>query len=273
MRLFISVDIEGVAGVVDETHWRMGEINYGLGRELMVGELNAAIEGALEAGATDIVVNDSHHFMVNLDPLRVHPAARIILGRVKPMSMCQGLGPGFDAAAWIGYHAGGGALHGCLDHTYTGILHEVRINGRPVSEGLLNGLVAGHFGCPVVFVSGDQTVAAEMQAWEPGIRAAVVKESLGRQAVVSVHPERARAMIRAGIREALQPRADFPKPLRVTPPITLEIDLQSTQMGDILERVVGVERTGARSVRARADDALTIHRYFLTIMSMAGTVR
>jgi D-amino peptidase len=256
MRVFLSVDIEGVAGVVDESQWRMGEINYDRARELMVQEANAAIEGALAAGAKDIVVNDSHHRMVNLDPARLHPAARLLMGRVKPMSMCQGLGPGFDAAAFIGYHAGRGALRGCLDHTYTGILH---------------GLVAGHFGCPLVFVSGDQTLAEEMREWNPKIRTCIVKESLARQAVLNLHPEKAREMIRAGIEKALRAQDEI-DPLRLDPPLVLEIELHNAQMADICERIVGVERKGGRTVRAEAKDVLTLFRYFLNIMSMSGTV-
>lgn len=272
MRIFISVDMEGVAGVVDETHWVLGQPNYPRACDLMVGEANAAIEGAVEAGATEIVVNDSHHFGINLDAAKLHPAAKLVSGRIRPLSMCQGLCEGLDAAMFIGYHAGRGALHACLDHTYTAALHEVRLNGRPVNEAHINGLVAGHFGVPLVLVSGDQVLREEMLAWNDQIVCTVVKESMGRQAVKSVHPTVAREMIQRDAARALGMAREMPA-LTLIPPLTLEITLENPQMGDILERVVAVERTAAREVRVEADDMLTLFRHFLTIMTMAGTVR
>ncbi|NUP90509.1 MAG: M55 family metallopeptidase [Candidatus Sumerlaeia bacterium] len=271
MRIFLSVDMEGVAGVMDAAHWEMTGQFYDRACALMTAEANAAIEGLLEAGATEILVNDSHHRMINLDPVALHPAAKLIQGRIKPMSMCQGLGPGFDAALFVGYHAGRGTARGCLDHTYTGILHDVRINGRQANEAALNGLVAGHFGCPLVLVTGDPALREEMRAWNPQIHACVVKECFGRQAVMSLHPAKSRELIRGAAKRAALDRAQI-APLRVEPPVTLDIELVNTQMADFCERIVGVERTGGRSVRAQAGDMLTVFRYFLTIMSMAGTV-
>jgi D-amino peptidase len=271
MRVFISVDLEGVAGVVDEAHWKMSGQLYDTARDLMVKETNAAVEGALEAGATEIVVNDSHHRMINLDAEKMHPAAELIIGRIKPMSMCQGMGPGFDAAVFVGYHGGRGTGQAVLDHTYTGLIHDVTINGRRVNEALINGLVAGHFGFPLVLVTGDQALAEEMSAWDPAIRSCVVKESQGRQAVKGIHPTKAREKIRSATKSALEARREV-DPLRVDSPITLEIELQSTQMGDVLERVVGIERLDGRRVRVVGGDMLTVFRHFLTIITVAGTV-
>lgn len=273
MRIYISVDMEGIAGIVDECHWLLGQPRYDMACELMVGEANAAIGAAVEAGAQEIVVNDSHHNMINLLPERLRPEAKVIQGRIKTLSMCEGMDTGFDAAIFIGYHASRGAKHGVLDHTYSAILHDVRINGRRVNEAHINGLVAGHFGIPLVLVSGDQALAEEMRTWDERIRTCVVKESTGRQSTKSLHPERARALIHQAALETLRSPENFPEPMRLAPPLVLDIELMNTQMADMLERVVGITRTGGRTVQAQAPDALTIYRYFLTAMSMAGTVR
>ncbi len=272
MKVYLSADIEGIAGVVDETQWLLGEPRHEMASDLMAGEVNAAVEGALAAGAAEIVVNDSHHLGINILPERLHPAADLLSGRVKPLSMCQGMEHGADAALFVGYHAGVGARAGCLDHTYTGLVQTISINGRAVSEGILNGLVAGHFGIPLVLVTGDQTTAAEMTAWEPKIHTCVVKESVGRKATRSVHPAKAREMIRTAAEGALAARGEIP-PLRIEPPLTLDITFERGQMADICERLVGIERVGGCAVRAEADDMLTIFRHFLAIITVAGTVR
>lgn len=266
------MDMEGVAGIVDETQWLIGEANYQRSRDLMINECNAAIEGALAAGADEIIVNDSHHHMINLDPAKMHPAAKLIIGRIKTMSMCEGLGEGFDAAMFVGYHAGRGAKRSCLDHTYTGILHSVIVNGKPANEAVINGLVAGHFGCPLVMVAGDQVLRKEMGVWNPTIQCCVVKESLGRQSVKSIHPEKSCELIREWAERAIQMRADIP-PLTTEMPVTLEVEFENAQMGDMVERAPFVERIGARLVRIKATDAILMFRQFLTIMTMASAVR
>lgn len=268
MKVFISVDIEGIAGIVDRTQWKEGELNYQIARELMVGEANAAIEGALAAGAEEIVVNDSHSSMTNINPLQLHPAARLVLGRMKPMSMCQGLGPGFDAAVFVGYHAGRGTQFGVLEHTYTSAFYEVRINGRSAAEAVLNGLLAGSYGVPLVFLSGDQTATAQIREWNPKIHTVVVKEGLARQAAISVHPQVARERIRKGVEQALAHRNEIGL-LKLDPPFELVCDLEWTQMADLCERIPGLARTGPRQVRYVTQDYPTCFKAFLTIMTLA----
>jgi len=271
MKVFISVDMEGCAGVVDEQHWKFGEKYYDIARDLMAREANAAIEGALEAGAKSIIVNDSHSNMINLDAEKIHPEAELIIGRHKPMSMCQGMGPGFDAAIFVGYHGGRGALHAVLDHTYTGLIHNVTINGVWLNEALINGLVAGHFGCPLVLVTGDQAVAAEIKRWDEAIHTCEVKKSLARQAIQCIHPSKARDRIKAATKAAIDDRENI-APMRLEAPFTLEVELHNAQMADMLERVPGVERLDGRTVRAVADDMLTAYRYFMTIYTVSGIV-
>jgi D-aminopeptidase len=189
MRVYISVDMEGVAGVVHQDQTdpvdprHAGE--YNRFRRLMPGEANAAIEGALAAGASAVLVNDSHWLMRNLLAEELHPAAELLSGGPKLRSMVEGVELGFDAALFVGYHARAGAPHAIIDHTYTSRVHEARLNGRPVGELAINAALAGTYGVPVAMVSGDLALAAEASellgpgvgasprgAWRPRRRAA-----------------------------------------------------------------------------------------------------
>src|SRR3989475_37233 len=161
MRVYVSVDMEGIAGVVHESQTDPTTpafaAEYGRFRRLMTAEANAAVEGALAAGATRVLVNDSHWFMRNLLAEELHQAAELVSGDPKPRSMVQDIDGGFDAALFIGYHA----RDAILDHTYADRIHDVRLNGKPVGELGLNAALAGVHGVPVALVSGDSAVATE----------------------------------------------------------------------------------------------------------------
>src|SRR6266513_280779 len=158
MRVYISVDMEGIAGVVHESQTDPTTpafaAEYGRFRRLMTAEANAAVEGALAAGATRVLVNDSHWFMRNLLAEELHQAAELVSGDPKPRSMVQGIDAGFDAALFIGYHARAGTRNAILDHTYADRIHDVRLNGKSVGELGLNAGVAGVHGVPIALVSG-----------------------------------------------------------------------------------------------------------------------
>ena len=155
MRVYISVDMEGIAGVVHESQTDPTTptfaAEYARFRRLMTAEANAAVEGALAAGATRALVNDSHWFMRNLLAEELHEAAELVSGDPKPRSMMQEIDQpgGFDAALCIGYHARAGTRNAILDHTYADRIHEVRLNGKPVGELGLNAALAGVHGVPV----------------------------------------------------------------------------------------------------------------------------
>ena len=142
MRVYISVDMEGVAGVVHEDQTDPVDprhaAEYNRFRRLMTAEANAAIEGALAAGAERVLVNDSHWLMMNLLAEELHPAAELLSGGPKARSMVEGIELGFDAALFVGYHARAGVGHSIIDHTYTSNVHEARLNGRPVGERWIN---------------------------------------------------------------------------------------------------------------------------------------
>ena len=272
MRVYLSVDMEGVAGVVHEDQTNpidprcAGE--YGRFRRIMTGEANAAVEGALAAGATRVVVNDSHWEMRNILAEDLHPAAELTSGSTKPRSMLEGIDAGFDAACFIGYHAQAGTAHAILDHTYTDRIFQVRLNGKAVGEVGLNAALAGRFGVPVALVSGDQALAAECTALlGDGTRAVVVKHAVARHGARSLAPAEACRLIRDGVATAVRRP---PKPWTVASPSTIEVDFCSSHHADMAELVPGSERTGARTVRVTHADYAETFRAFRALYNLAS---
>src|SRR5207245_10166930 len=167
MRVYTSVEMEGIAGVVHESQTDPTTpafaAEYGRLRRLMTAEANAAVEGAVAAGATRVLVNDSHWFMRNLLAEELHQAAELVSGDPKPRSMVQDIDGGFDAALFIGYHARAGTRNATLDHTYADRIHDVRLNGKPVRALGINAAFAPVHGVPVALVRGDDAPADEAQ--------------------------------------------------------------------------------------------------------------
>lgn len=272
MRVYLSVDMEGVAGVVHEDQTNpidprcAGE--YGRFRQLMTAEANAAVEGALAAGATRVLVNDSHWEMRNLLAEQLHPAAELVSGSTKPRSMLEGIDAGFDAACFIGYHARAGTPHAILDHTYTDRIFRVRLNGTEVGELGINAALAGRFGVPVAVVSGDQALAAECSALlGPGTRAVVVKHAVARHGARSVPPAEACRMISEGVSAGLR---NLPAPWTVASPSTIEVEFCSTHHADMAELVPESERVGGRTVRVSHADYAETFRAFRALYNLAS---
>jgi D-amino peptidase len=272
MRVYISVDMEGIAGVVHEEQTDPTEPRhageYNRFRRLMTNEANAAIAGALEAGASTVLVNDSHWLMRNLLAEDLHPKAELLSGGPKRLSMVEGIETGFDAAMFIGYHARAGTRNATIDHTYTSRVYEVRINGEPVGELALNAAMAGVHRVPVALVSGDQALAAEAQALlGAGTEAVVVKLAVGRFAARSVSPSVACERIQAGAAAALQRKH---VPFTFSPPIRLEVDFIVSQMADMAELVPGSTRTGGRTVSYTGDDYRELFRAWRAMYNLAS---
>jgi len=179
MKVYISCDMEGISGVVAGKQTEGNGEEYKRAQKLMTDELNAAIEGALAGGATEILVNDSHGHMRNILIEELNPKAQLISGSPKPLLMMQGIDASFDAAFFIGYHAQAGTAYSVLDHTYAGIVYQVSLNGRPMGETGLNAALAGYFGVPVVLVSGDKLLVEEATALLGTVEGVAVKESCG----------------------------------------------------------------------------------------------
>ena len=273
MQVYISVDMEGVAGVVHEDQTdpieprHAGE--YNRMRRLMTSEANAAIEGALAAGATRVLVNDSHWLMRNLPAEDLHPSAELLSGGPKLRSMVEGIELGFDAALFVGYHAMAGAHPAVIDHTYASLVHEARLNGRPVGELGINAALAGSYGVPVAMVSGDQALAAEAKALlGVGVETVVVKHAVGRFAARSLSPAESCRRIREGAAAALR-RAHVPFILEG--PIRLEVEFAFTQMADMAELVPGSVRTGGRTLAYVHEDYREVFRAWRALYNLAGT--
>ena len=204
MKVFISSDIEGTAGIADWEQVRGPGAEYELGRRLLTDEVNAAIDGAVEAGASHVLVNDAHRTMYNIRPGDLHHHASYLSGRHKPLYMMEGLDATFDAVFMVAYHGAIGAERAILSHTYNpAAIWEARLNGVAVGESALNALVALEHRVPVVLITGDDATAEEARPFLPEVEAVVVKRSITRFAAESLHPDRACELIRVGAARAL----------------------------------------------------------------------
>jgi D-amino peptidase len=260
VKIFLSSDMEGTAGVVDWEQCVGDGPEAAAGRGLLLAEVNAAIEGALAGGATEIVVNDSHATMRNLPPDALAGEASYISGSHKPLYMMQGLDDSFDAVLFVSYHGSVGAPAG-LSHTYNPqAVVEARLDGVATGEAGINALVAAHYGVPVVLVTGDRCACAETSALIPGVHAAVVKEPVGRLAAHSLHPARAAALIRDTAEHAVAGAAGAPPPPLSA--ATLEISVRTSDIAEAASWVRGVERTGPRELRCTGADPLAVYRSF-----------
>ncbi len=258
MKVYISVDMEGCAGVVHVDQTRRTGHDYATARRWMTGEASAAVAGAYDAGATRVLVNDSHGDMRNLVLEEMDPRIEVLSGDLKPRSMVQGIEEKWDVALFVGYHAGAGSRAGVLDHTYYGrVVADVRVGGKRYNETALNALVCGTYGTPVGLVTGDETTCAQAKEVLPDVETVAVKSAVTRYAARSLHPEEARKRIREGAARACK-KASQLHPLRPKPPHRLEVDLLASAMADACELVPATERSSGTGVRYDAPDAETL---------------
>jgi D-amino peptidase len=202
-RVYISVDMEGISGINGDDQTSSGAAEYGRARKLMAEDANAAIRGAFDGGATDVLVNDSHGGQRNLLPEDLDPRARLISHSFKRYGMMEGLDDTFDAALFVGYHAKADAPRGLFAHTGSGVLRDLQINGRSVGEGGMNAALAAWYGVPVVMVSGDDVAVAEVKESVPGVRGVVVKRAINVRAVELQPLAEARKRIQAAASEGV----------------------------------------------------------------------
>lgn len=269
MKILISVDMEGITGVVaDDQVSRTGQ-DYERARLWMTYETNAAIRGALAGGATEILVNDSHATMRNILLDELHPEAQLIAGSGKPLSMMQGLDETIDAVFFIGYHAKRGTAYGILDHTYSGrTVMRYMVNGQELGETGQNALIAGALGIPIVLVTGDTQVVAEATELLGNIETVAVKDGVARQAAKTLSLKKAHSLIESAAQRAVQSIERY-KPFVLPKPYTLDIELVSSGSADLAELIPGVERIAPRLVRFVDDDYLTAYKCFRAIVALA----
>ncbi|MEV5581963.1 M55 family metallopeptidase [Streptomyces parvus] len=273
MKALVSVDMEGVSGIVHSSETNPERYDYQRGRELMTADANAVIAGVLDAEPTaDVLVADAHGTFRNLLPERLDRRARLVRGKPRALNMLAGLDEETDAALFVGYHVRAGEGPGVLAHTMNGEILDVRVAGRSLGETGLNTAMAGHLGVPVVLLSGDDAACAEMADLVPGTVTVAVKEALGMAAAVTLHPEEARDRLRRAAADAVTRRTEIP-PLALTGPLDVEVDLASPHTIDLATLIPGVSRAaGARTVAFTAPDYATAYRLILLLAQLA-TIR
>jgi D-amino peptidase len=271
MKILVAADMEGVGGVVHWDHVTPGHGEYVRFRRLMTGEVNAALRGAFEAGADEVVVCDGHAHGRNILVEELDPRARLNSGSSSPWAMVQGV-DSVDAAMFVGYHARAGAQNAILDHTWSNSrVANVWLNGRLMGETGLNAAVCGHFGVPVVMLSGDQTVCAEAQELLGQIEVAVVKQASGQMAAECLSPEVAqRQVYQAAVRAVNRLQAgEAPEPLCLSTPVTLIIEFVHSDMADQAVVLPGAQRLVDRRIEFAAGDVPTAYRAFQALVALA----
>lgn len=247
LRVFVSVDMEGIGGIGTPAMTSPSGKDYATGRTLMTAEVNAVVGAIFAHGPAEILVNDSHGDMQNLLHLELDPRARYLQGNIKPYGMVQGLDSTFDAVVFVGYHARAGTKDGFIAHTGSGTVEGLWINGTEVGEGGLNAIYAGALGVPVLVASGDEAFGREIRALVPGIRTVTTKQAVGSAVAVLVHPDSVRAQLAAAVRAALAGRAGT-KPLSPGRPVTVRLRFDTTTRADIVEVIPGVRRVDGTTV-------------------------
>jgi D-amino peptidase len=270
LKVFISVDMEGISGIVHGDQTTPGTAEYAAGRKWMAEDVNAAVEGALEAGATEVVVNDSHGSMRNIDPDDLHPRAILISGSPKPLSMMQGIDASFAACLLIGYHAKAGTEDAILDHTISGsVVRAVRVNGAELPEFGLNAAIAGYYGVPVVLISGDTAVCRQTgEILGKDVVTVAVKEAYGRLAAKLVPMGEARRIIKAGVKDALT-KLGRVKPFKIASPYNFELGYHVSAQADMAAMLTDVKRVDARTVAFIADDFILGFRKLRALIALA----
>jgi D-amino peptidase len=270
-RILISVDMEGIAGVVHGDDIRPGHGEYERNRTLLTAEVNAAIRGvrAYDPDA-EVLVTEAHAQFRNLLPEMLDRRAELLRGTPKPDGMMAGLTPGIDAVLFIGYHGKAGTPRSVMAHTISGsVIADVRCNGRSLGELGLNTALAAHHGVPPVLVSGDDTVAEEAAEVAPGMRCVVVKRALGARAATLLHPDEACDRIEQEVPAALAER-EAVDALRFDGPVQLEVQVLRPHMTEHALLVPGMERIDGCTLRYAAPDFATAYQVTELIAVLGG---
>jgi len=272
VRVYVSIDMEGVAGIATRNQCIRGMDDYPRGRVLMTAEANATIAGAFDGGATAVLVNDSHGDMANLLPDELDPRAELLLGSPKTASMVEGVDGGFDVAMFVGYHAGAGVEGGVLAHTYSSaVFYDVRLNGRSMTETELNARLAAAHGVPLGLVTGDDHLCRLVASEMPNVRTVEVKRGRGFTVAASLHPTVACERIREASAEVVANSGGLAV-MDVGDRFEIEVDLVTVPMADLAAMVPGTRRRGrtVTFVGATIFDAFGALRCWMYLGMVAG---
>lgn len=264
MKVFITADYEGVSGHVQ---WGGGGE-----REAITADINAAIAGAVEGGATEILAGEAHGNMRNIIPEKLDPRASFLSGQPKPLNHVGGIDSTFDGAMFVAYHAKAGALRGIMAHTYTGKVFSLKFNDIEVGEIGTDAAIAGYFGVPVVMVTGDKAACDEARALLSNIETVVVKEGVSRSAGRCIHPEAARKLIREGARRAMG-LIGTAKPFVIEPPVRAEVVFIDPSCADNLEHLPFIERIDGRTIAFTTGDFAEAFELFNMVQFYGGNVK
>jgi len=261
LKIFISADMEGVVGVVSDQQLGPGGFEYERFRALMTAEVNACIEAAREAGATEILIADAHGNGQNLLIERLPDDVMLVRSWPRPMGMMEGIDSSFDGAIFLGYHASTANERGVRAHTFSSAnVTAVRLNGMSMSEASVNAAIAGHFGVPVIMVSGDNVAVAETQVIIGDVEGAVVKWARGFHSAQTLMPEAAYRVIRNRTKAAIG-RIDEFEPYVLEAPLRLELSLKHYRPVELLSYLPNVERVNSHTVRFVGQDILEVSKF------------
>ena len=270
-KIFISVDMEGIWGVVAGDQVSSSSPEYGPARRWMAEDVNAVVAGLFEGGAGEVVVNDSHGSMRNIVADTINPRASLITGSPKPLSMMQGIDETFDAVIFVGYHARAGTQAAILDHTISSAtVRAIRVNGQEMPELGLNAAIAGYYKVPVIMLTGDTETCRQARALlGDGLVTAPVKEAIGRVAARLFPAEETRQRMKAAAREAVGKIKTF-TPFRPASPYNVEVEFHNSGQAELPSLLPGVKRTGARAVAISSPDFIEAFKLARAIIALAG---
>jgi D-amino peptidase len=275
MRLYISADIEGIVGVVSRDHTSPEGFEYERARDWMTDTVVAACEAAQEAGATEIVVSDSHGNGESIKIEKLPESVQLVRSWPRPLCMMQGIEVGsFAGALLIGYHSGASNPAGVLAHTLSGsAFQEVRVNGQVMNEAGLNAAIAGHYGVPVIYASGDDVATAEIRDIVGDIETTTVKWAHSTRSARTLTPAAAHKAVRAGVKRAIA-RIGEARPFRLKPPFALEVRFRHRLPVEHLAYLRFVTQVDAYTIRYEAEDAVDMSKFlmFLFGYSVSGTM-
>ena len=261
LKVYISVDMEGITGVVSSEQLGPSGFEYERAREWMTAEALSAIQGARDAGATEIVVSDSHGNGQNLLIDRFPDDVTVIRSWPRPLMMMEGIDSTFAAAIFIGYHASTANVRGVRAHTMSSAsITGVTLNGREVPEGGMNAAIAGYFGVPIVMVSGDDAAVGEVQAFATGMEGAVVKRAISFHSAATMTPKAGQALIRARVKSGVENRARI-APFVLRGSVTSEISFKNYRVAEMLTYLPIVARVNSHTVRFVGRTILEVSRF------------
>ncbi len=274
MRIYISVDVEGLPGISHMEHLSPKRALFDECKKIMTKISLQTAQTLHDEGVDEVWVADSHGFMGNIPYLEMPDFVRLIRGFPRPISMVYGIDRGFNAAMFLGYHSAAGTYRSVFDHTFSGrVVHEMRINGRLASEFYINALIASYYRVPVILVMGDDKLRKDVEEVAPWIEYVEVKESIGRYAVITEPIGKVLKELTTHVKEALNKlRRGEVGLIEVSKDLTLEITLKQTAYADLAEEIPGIERVGAYKLRYVAKDPIELHKIIdlIVMMSLAS---